>query len=885
MKRSDQILPLLTTILCFLLCPGQFLFSQCTNGTQPECKCTTAPVLCTIDELDGYTFSMTSFQHPNDGPSPICPGANISQTNNPTWFAFTAWCTDLNLRVSSSNCQQVQGYIGFQLAIYTDCTFDQLVACNAAIGDCNTNDKILNLTGLNIGSIYYFMVDGCLGSYCTVTIDILGVCGQEHIDPWSEPISGNLDPCIGDTETYTVEDLGGARIYHWFLNGALLQETASNEITIPWTSSGPYELCIDASNEPCVSISDPPTPLCTIITVHEANAGLLNISPAILCPGDSAHFVSSGFTASEDNTQMLLITGANGQIIEIIQAATGTFTSLATGMFTVYAYNIVPQSGVVPVVGQQISSIDCSSPCCDLISQEIVYQQMQAVVSDIMCDNNGTDNDASDDWFTFNVLVTGLTPGMAWRSSDGTIGGLYGTPKLCGPYLINGGVLNLDLHDFDIPTCWTSITVIPPMACSECLQTMDVGASSFLTCNVEEVTLTGQTSAMGIYHWMGPNSFLSDSLICKVTAPGWYFLSVDFGNSCVHVDSVFVDQDIETPVAHAGADQQLDCNHTEVLLDASGSSGNNLALQWINLLGDVISTQSMMLVDSAGTYLLQLLNSVNGCTAYDTAQVTINENDLGEITIEVSDEICFGDQNGVIDVVNISGGMPPFIYLLNGITNSSSGLFDHLSPGEYILHVSDAEGCAMDTWITIMSGVGLEVDLPATILVTEDQNEVISANVNVPETDLMAVQWMPPGVVLCDTCLSTFIHTSNQQTLSVTVTHMNGCIATDEINIVVVPAPEIFIPNIFSPNDDGLNDHFTLFSNDGVVDIIELNVFDRWGEHLFHAEDIDSNNPEEGWDGKFHHKEMPPGVYVYTISIKLADGMEKTLTGDITLVR
>src|SRR5688572_15017521 len=126
-------------ILLLILLPfNSFLFSQCTNGSQPECACETAPVLCTIDELDGYTYAMSSFQHPDDGPSPICPGANTTQTNNPTWFAFTAWCTDLTLRVTASNCVQVGGAIGFQLAIYEDCTFNNVIACNADVDDCTT---------------------------------------------------------------------------------------------------------------------------------------------------------------------------------------------------------------------------------------------------------------------------------------------------------------------------------------------------------------------------------------------------------------------------------------------------------------------------------------------------------------------------------------------------------------------------------------------------------------------------------------------------------------------------------------------------------------------------------------------------------------------------
>ena len=105
---------------------------------------------------------MSSYQHPWDGPTPLCPGANNTVPNNPTWFAFTAWCTDLTLEVILSNCVQNGGAIGVQIAIYEDCTFNNAVACNVAANDCNTNNKTLTMTGLNIGDVYYFLVDGCL---------------------------------------------------------------------------------------------------------------------------------------------------------------------------------------------------------------------------------------------------------------------------------------------------------------------------------------------------------------------------------------------------------------------------------------------------------------------------------------------------------------------------------------------------------------------------------------------------------------------------------------------------------------------------------------------------------------------------------------------------
>jgi len=965
--RFSQILPSIALLLIILCCwPCPLVLSQCTNGTQPECKCATAPILCTIDQLDGYTFSMAAYQHPNDGPSPICPGANMSQTNNPTWFAFTAWCTNLSLRVTSTNCHAVGGAIGFQLAIYTDCTFNHLIACNADINDCNTNAKILNLTGLNIGSVYYFMVDGCLGSYCTVTIDIIGVCGQEHIEPWSQPISGNMDPCIGNTETYTVEDLDGARIYHWFLDGTPVAQTTSQNFSIPWTTAGTYELCVDASNDPCVDVSDPPAPLCSTITVHEANAGVLNIDPPVICAGSTVQISSSGYTSSVGNTQMLLITDVSGKIIDVINAPSGTYTSFISGGFTVYAYNYVTGQSIIPIVGGQISSIDCSSSCCDLESQSIVYPNVQAIVTDITCDDNGTGSDTTDDVFTFHVLVTGFPAGMHWRSSDGTIDGVYGTVKLCGPYFISGGTLYFDLHDYDVPNCATSITVDPPLACSFCIQSVDAGSASLLNCKDTLATLTGIASETGLYHWTGPNMYSSDSLSCVVRDSGWYVLRVDFGNQCISMDSVYVsqdldapianagpdqqldcmeledtldasgstginmlyqwtnlagqliskqfvavvntpgtyvlkatnsasgcadadsvlvDQDIVAPVANAGADQQLDCNHAEVTLDASGSSGSNVGLQWIDVSGQIISTQSQIVVDAVGMYVLQVTNSINGCTSFDTAWVAINQYELGVITVLISDESCAGDEDGMIEVMHVPGGTPPFIFSLNGITNNSTGIFDHLPPGVYDLHISDVGGCAEDTTIILLEGVDLKVNIPDTIVVKEDQVGAIHAIVNVAETTLREVHWYPSEAVLCDTCLSTFIRANKNQTLSVTVIDANGCIATDQITIIVLPAPDIYIPNTFSPNDDGINDRFTVYTNDGVLSILEINIYDRWGDHLFHAENISTNDESHGWDGKFHQKEMSPGVFVYIIKVSVADGTAKLMTGDVTLVR
>ena len=97
--------------------------------------------------------------------------------------------------------------------------------------------------------------------------------------------------------------------------------------------------------------------------------------------------------------------------------------------------------------------------------------------------------------------------------------------------------------------------------------------------------------------------------------------------------------------------------------------------------------------------------------------------------------------------------------------------------------------------------------------------------------------------------MTTTIETLDDQTFQLTIIDNNGCIAIAVINIIVLPQVRIYIPNAFSPNFDGYNDYFTLFSNDEVEEILEMSIFDRWGEHVFQRENFQPNDPILGWDG------------------------------------
>ncbi len=97
----------------------------------------------------------------------------------------------------------------------------------------------------------------------------------------------------------------------------------------------------------------------------------------------------------------------------------------------------------------------------------------------------------------------------------------------------------------------------------------------------------------------------------------------------------------------------------------------------------------------------------------------------------------------------------------------------------------------------------------------------------------------------------------------------------------VTPVPEVFLPNAFSPNGDGINDVFRPFFSPLPVEAdYELLIFDRWGALLF-----ETNDPSAGWDGMFNGQRMPIGVYVFTLRYQAKEGVVRPRTGTVNLLR
>ncbi|MFM7725606.1 MAG: gliding motility-associated C-terminal domain-containing protein, partial [Flavobacteriales bacterium] len=119
---------------------------------------------------------------------------------------------------------------------------------------------------------------------------------------------------------------------------------------------------------------------------------------------------------------------------------------------------------------------------------------------------------------------------------------------------------------------------------------------------------------------------------------------------------------------------------------------------------------------------------------------------------------------------------------------------------------------------------------------------------------------------------------AGQYTISLSVVNEGGCSDSTSLELCILPQNPVFIPDIFSPNDDGKND--TLYVRGLFLSRMEFRVYSRWGEVVF-----ESNSPSIGWDGQLRGVPAPSGSYYYTLSATIGGATKVERVGEVVLIR
>jgi gliding motility-associated-like protein len=119
----------------------------------------------------------------------------------------------------------------------------------------------------------------------------------------------------------------------------------------------------------------------------------------------------------------------------------------------------------------------------------------------------------------------------------------------------------------------------------------------------------------------------------------------------------------------------------------------------------------------------------------------------------------------------------------------------------------------------------------------------------------------------------------------VEVKNIAGCKAESHISFIVTcKGQNLFIPNTFSPNADGMNDYFYPRGK-GIMNVQSFRVFSRWGTLVYERANFPPNQQSYGWDGTYNGKALQPDVYVFIAEVACENGEIISLKGNVTLLR
>lgn len=393
-----------------------------------------------------------------------------------------------------------------------------------------------------------------------------------------------------------------------------------------------------------------------------------------------------------------------------------------------------------------------------------------------------------------------------------------------------------------------------------------------------------------IYKWSTDiGNVLGSSTNTSITLNknGTYYLSVkDTLGGCFSIGKIDVNITPEIPVIKAIPDAKIGCSIKMLLLDASGSSFfYPFKVKWYTIDGNIISStdQLKIEIDKPGSYIIQIENVLTGCIKADTVIVT-PVSDLALEEIIIKNPVCPKTSSGNIFVTSIGGGQQPYTYKLSNGSQNTNGLFNNLKNGVYTLNIQDANGCLFDTIITLKDPEALQIDIGPDITVEWGEIVQLNAQINIPFNEIDTLIWTNVDSANCNFCLSPNYKAKQSNIVKAKVSKA-GCSSSDDMRVIVQKTHHVFIPNVFSPNSDGINDKLYIFGDNKVSIVKSFLIYDRWGEQVFEANEFIPDGQSGGWDGKFKGKYMNTQVLVYYALIQFIDGDTELFKGDITLTK
>ena len=477
----------------------------------------------------------------------------------------------------------------------------------------------------------------------------------------------------------------------------------------------------------------------------------------------------------------------------------------------------------------------CQNSCISFSSTSVIHQATHSLYAI--------------DWL--NGVYGSMSPKYQWSFPGATFAS--GTDTLENPTNIcyaNSGMYNVNLT---ITVGCKSFTISKPnyITVSPQPNSPNILGNTFF-CTGNSTTLDAGAGYVN-YQWL-PTGAITQTI--SVNSPGTY--SVIVANNCGSDTSqaVIITSSPLPTISISGSNSI--CQGSSTTLLASGALDYN----W----NTGVNSNSITVSPNANTSYTVVAYDANNCSNSAIFNVTVDA--IPTANAGVDQIICSGQSV----TLNGSGGN---IYNWNSGQNSQSISVSPSTTFNYILTVSNGVCTDKDT-------VKITVNPVPSIIVSDDItiNQGDTATLSVSGAN--SYNWSSNSELPCTTCSNFTVNPIYSAQYCVEATSINGCVNSKCINVTVdIKCGELFVPDAFSPNNDGVNDLLQVYINKTCVKDFSLLIFDRWGEKIFESSDINTN-----WDGTFKGQTLNSAVFAYYLTISFNTNNSPVIQkGNISIIK
>jgi gliding motility-associated-like protein len=292
-----------------------------------------------------------------------------------------------------------------------------------------------------------------------------------------------------------------------------------------------------------------------------------------------------------------------------------------------------------------------------------------------------------------------------------------------------------------------------------------------------------------------------------------------------------------------------------------------------------------------GDNLISVTILADGCNYISSAVVEVVA--TPELQVEADDQVCL-DSTATLTIVSEVSSSAVYHWnfgdaVVVGGSMPLQPVVQWNSPGLHVisLYVDDA-GCISDT-VDVQVQIDEPLALPELVCLDEQYYAIVVGWNPVPGATGYSAHSSDGSGVISGTTYSLFNLPDNTEVQIQLVASGSSVCGPSTASVICSTldyiAPQVYVPNVFSPNGDGINDLFFIQTNQKVVTVKYLVIYDRWGNVVFKDTEFSPNDPTHAWDGTYRNVMLNPAVFTYIAEVEDVDLKAELISGSVTLVR